>query len=103
MAGVEKVKGFFRSIGKTLGVVNDDVAGVTQTVNDRVVAASSTAVQAAANGAVPAGGNTSVTVQQDVKMEVRTDDPTLAGNTAANNLKREAQLASRNARGAVGY
>lgn len=103
MAGVEKVKGFFRSIGKTLGVVNDDVAGVTQTVNDRVVAASSTGAQAAASGAVPVRGNTSVTVQQDVKMEVRTDDPTLAGNTAANNLKREAQLASRNARGAVDY
>ena len=103
MAGVEKVKGFFRSIGKTLGVVNEDVAGVTQSVNDKVSSASSTATQAAANGAVPVGGNTNVTVQQDVKMDVRTDDPTLAGNTAANNLKREAQLASRNARGAVAY
>lgn len=103
MAGVEKVKGFFRSIGKTLGVVNEDVADVTQSVNDKVSSASSTATQAAANGAVPVGGNTNVTVQQDVKMDVRTDDPTLAGNTAANNLKREAQLASRNARGAVAY
>ncbi|SEO76271.1 Phage-related protein [Luteibacter sp. UNC138MFCol5.1] len=103
MAGVERVKGFFRSIGKTLGVVNEDVAGVTQAVNDKVAGASTVATQAAANGAVPVGGNTTVTVQQDVKMDVRTDDPTLAGNTAANNLKREAQFASRNARGAVAY
>jgi phage-related protein len=103
MAGVEKVKGFFRSIGKTLGVVNDDVNGVTQSVADKVTAASGTAAQAAAAGAVAVSGGTTVNVQQDVKMDVRTDDPTTAGNTAANNLKREAQYASRNARGAVAY
>ncbi|HEY4292052.1 hypothetical protein [Luteibacter sp.] len=103
MAGVEKVKGFFRSIGQTLGLVDDDVASVTTSVNDKVSAAASAGATSASNGAVPAGGNTSVTIQQDVKMDVQTSDPTLAGKTAASDLKREAQLASRNARGAVAY
>jgi len=102
-AGVERVKGFFRSIGKTLGVVNDEVADVAVNVNGKVQAAQVSGTQSAVQAASSVNNSASVSMQQDVKMEIHTTDPVMAGKQAAADLKRQNQLAQRNMRGAVAF
>lgn len=114
-AGVQKVIGFFTSIGQSLGLLNGKTIEVAQKV---AVTASATpgAVAGAQNAARPQstnpgaspraaqfGGGQGGNVNQDVKMTIVTSDPEKAGKTAANELRRQQQVATRNAGGAVKY
>lgn len=115
-AGVQKVIGFFTSIGQSLGLLNGKTIEVAQKV---AVTASATpgAVAGAQNAARPqstnpgaspraaqfGGGQGGNSVSQDVKMTIVTSDPEKAGKAAANELRRQQQTATRNAGGAVKY
>lgn len=114
-AGVQKVIGFFTSIGQSLGLLNGKTIEVAQKV---AVTASATpgAVAGAQNAARPQstnpgaspraaqfGGGQGGNVNQDVKMTIVTSDPEKAGKAAANELRRQQQTATRNAGGAVKY
>lgn len=112
-AGVQKVIGFFTSIGQSLGLLNGKTIEVAQKV---AVTASATpsAVTGAQNAARPQstnpgaspraaqfGGGQGGNVNQDVKMTIVTSDPERAGKAAANELRRQQQTATRNAGGAT--
>lgn len=112
-AGVQKVIGFFTSIGQSLGLLNGKTIEVAQKV---AVTASATpgAVAGAQNAARPQstnpgaspraaqfGGGQGGNVNQDVKMTIVTSDPEKAGKAAANELRRQQQTATRNAGGAT--
>lgn len=113
-AGVQKVIGFFTSIGQPLGLLNGKTIEVAQKV---AVTASATpgAVAGAQNAARPqstnpgaspraaqfGGGQGGNSVSQDVKMTIVTSDPEKAGKAAANELRRQQQTATRNAGGAT--
>lgn len=115
-AGVQKVIGFFTSIGQSLGLLNGKTIEVAQKV---AVTASATpgVVASAQNAARPQSTNPAASprvaqfgsgpggnsVSQDVKMTIVTSDPEKAGKTAANELRRQQQVATRNAGGAVKY
>ena len=115
-AGVQKVLSFFTSIGQSLGLLNGKTVEIAQKV---AVTASATpgAVAGAQNAARPqstnpgaspraaqfGGGQGGNSVSQDVKMTIVTSDPERAGKTAANELRRQQQVATRNAGGAVKY
>lgn len=112
-AGVQKVIGFFTSIGQSLGLLNGKTIEVAQKV---AVTASATpgAVAGAQNAARPQstnpgaspraaqfGGGQGGNVNQDVKMTIVTSDPEKAGKAAAGELRRQQQMATRNAGGAT--
>lgn len=112
-AGVQKVIGFFTSIGQSLGLLNGKTVEIAQKV---AVTASATpgAVAGAQNAARPQstnpgaspraaqfGGGQGGNVNQDVKMTIVTSDPEKAGKAAAGELRRQQQTATRNAGGAT--
>ncbi|MCG9064718.1 hypothetical protein LH425_06625 [Laribacter hongkongensis] len=114
-AGVQKVIGFFTSIGQSLGLLNGKTIEVAQKV---AVTASATpgAVIGAQNAARPQSTNPAASlrtsqpgtgqgsnINQDVKMNIYTSDPERAGKAAADEMRRQQQLATRNASGAVKY
>ncbi|WP_027823443.1 hypothetical protein [Laribacter hongkongensis] len=114
-AGVRKVIGFFTSIGQSLGLLDGKTIEVAQKV---AVTASATpgAVIGAQNAARPqstnpaaslrtsqTGTEQSSNINQDVKMNIYTSDPERAGKAAADEMRRQQQLATRNAGGAVKY
>ncbi|WP_369210986.1 hypothetical protein [Xylella fastidiosa] len=77
--GAERIKGFFRALAPTLKQAGRDTQDVAQRVNAQVQAAQTTGRHAAAQAATPARSQANVHSQQDVKIDIHTADPILAG------------------------
>ncbi|HHW4670207.1 MAG TPA: hypothetical protein ACQGQU_00120 [Xylella fastidiosa subsp. multiplex] len=101
--GAERIKGFFRAIAPTLKQAGRDTQDVAQRVNAQVQAAQTTARHAAAQAATPARSQANVHSQQEVKIDIHTADPILAGRQAAADINRHHQMALRNTGSAVAF
>ncbi|MBE0263322.1 hypothetical protein G3H81_10970, partial [Xylella fastidiosa subsp. fastidiosa] len=101
--GAERIKGFFRAIAPALSRAGRDTQEVAQRVNAQVQAAQTTARHAAAQAATPARSQPNVHSQQEVKIDIHTADPILAGRQAAADINRHHQMALRNTGSAVAF
>ncbi|QQP86946.1 phage tail tape measure protein [Entomomonas asaccharolytica] len=109
-AAVDKVRGFF---SKVIGGIKNGIKAVTgeveTTVNNNVSGAVDIAQNASAyanNSAqpsIPARYERTIQNNQDVKINISTSDPVVAGKTAASELTRQQRLSQRNNGGATAY